>query len=281
MNAGKGLNIIVTGLGLNEIARNHKRIHESGTMIIVTPRLRQKRKPIAKNVLRSGRVKMMPKYPKSCPNVPFDGVTCIRYDAEYYYNKVTFTVIGEEDLWVRFCCADNMEENVMRSNIECDVPHYFCGDCVHWNFRGPCKGLDHNSIRFAAPYFKSYDAGQHSGIICSKFQPYIGLYAFTQWTNFEDFWPKYVECWIPYADVNILMWFVLHNDTKMRYGVPLMDYVNVTMIENGFLKAVQKYYYKHSKNNHRLVYEKINGVRIQALDIIDANVSAAVEKKIL
>ena len=44
----------------------------------------------------------MPKYPKQRPNVPFDGTTCVRYDGGYYYNKVVFTVLGGQDLLIRF-----------------------------------------------------------------------------------------------------------------------------------------------------------------------------------
>jgi hypothetical protein len=47
----------------------------------------------------------MPNYPKSRPNVPFNGVTATRYDNEYTLNKVTFTILGDSDLWVHFCCA--------------------------------------------------------------------------------------------------------------------------------------------------------------------------------
>jgi hypothetical protein len=45
----------------------------------------------------------MPKYLKPRPNVPFDGITCTRYDNGYYKNKVTFTILGNCDLWIQFC----------------------------------------------------------------------------------------------------------------------------------------------------------------------------------
>ena len=45
----------------------------------------------------------MPKYLKPRPNVPFDGITCARYDVDRIKNKVVFTVLGETDLWVQFC----------------------------------------------------------------------------------------------------------------------------------------------------------------------------------
>ena len=45
----------------------------------------------------------MPKYPKQRPNVAFDGKTCVRYDGGYYRNKVTFTILGDYDLWICFC----------------------------------------------------------------------------------------------------------------------------------------------------------------------------------
>jgi len=47
----------------------------------------------------------MPKYLKTPPNKPFDGVTATRYDNEYSKNKVTFTILGDTDLWICFCSA--------------------------------------------------------------------------------------------------------------------------------------------------------------------------------
>ena len=47
-----------------------------------------------------------------------------------------------------------------------------------------------------------------------------------------------------------LVYFTVNNDTSVRYGVPLMDYVNRQMISGGCvfatLKAVEKEYYKHN-----------------------------------
>ena len=66
-----------------------------------------------------------------------------------------------------------------------------------------------------------------------------------------------------------LVYFTVNNDTSVRYGVPLMDYVNRQMISGGCvfatLKAVEKEYYKRVKNDSfgmKLVHEKITGVHL-------------------
>lgn len=45
----------------------------------------------------------MPKIQRPRPNIPFDGKTAVRYDNDYYLNKVVFSVLGGVDLWIRFC----------------------------------------------------------------------------------------------------------------------------------------------------------------------------------
>jgi len=44
----------------------------------------------------------MPRYPKPQPNIPFNGITSTRYDNEYVFKKVVFTILGNCDLWIRF-----------------------------------------------------------------------------------------------------------------------------------------------------------------------------------
>jgi hypothetical protein len=48
------------------------------------------------------RKETMPKYSKSRPNIPFDGLTGTRYDNGYHKNKVVFNILGGCDLWIRF-----------------------------------------------------------------------------------------------------------------------------------------------------------------------------------
>jgi hypothetical protein len=91
-------------------------------------------------------------------------------------------------------------------------------------------------------------------------------YANEHWTCFEDYWKYYVEQWLPYQNTNKNIYFTLHDDTSIRYGVPLMDFVNGTMIENGLLKAIEKVYYKQTRTGfgYRLVREPIEGVIIHS-----------------
>ena len=146
---------------------------------------------------------------------------------------------------------------------EDDVNNYHCGSCQYYH---ACKRIDHKTIQFAQPWFKSYDCNQFSGCICSDFEP--GAWhknACDTWQGFEHYWPRYVEQWLPYADTKKLIYFTLNSDTSIRYGVRLLDFVYGTMIDDNMLKAVEKVYYKKTKGGigYKLIREKINGVTIQ------------------
>ena len=143
-----------------------------------------------------------------------------------------------------------------------DVEHYHCGNCKYFH---DCKRIDHVTIKFAVPFFKSYDRNQFSGIICADFEPAQWcIYACKTWQGFEYYWPRYVEQWLPYQSTNVLIYFTLHDDTSVRYGVNLMDFVNGTMFDGDLLKAVRKVYYKQTREGfgYRLIRETINGVKI-------------------
>jgi len=45
----------------------------------------------------------MLRFSKSPPNIPFDGITCTRYDVGYVYSKIVFTVVDNSDLHILFC----------------------------------------------------------------------------------------------------------------------------------------------------------------------------------
>lgn len=148
---------------------------------------------------------------------------------------------------------------------------YYCGDCSYHKFGDggrnlPCKRIDHDTVRFAKPWFKVYDGNQHGGCICSDFQPAAwNQSAVMRWPGFEAYWKPYVEYWIPYKNVDTLFWFTLNGDTSIRYGVPLMDFVNGTLIKGNRLKAVEKMYYikdRKDPNGYRLIREPIDGVEI-------------------
>ena len=52
----------------------------------------------------------------------------------------------------------------------------------------------------------------------------------------------------------------------MRYGVRLMDFVNGTMMDGDVLKAVEKTYYKQTREGfgYKLIRETIDGVNIRS-----------------
>lgn len=140
-----------------------------------------------------------------------------------------------------------------------EVDSYRCKNCKF--FRKNCKRIDHETIKFAVPWFKSYDCD--FGTVCSDFLPAGYMkYANEIWTGFDDYWVGFVNQWLPYKNTNKLVYFTLHGDTSIRYGVSLLDYVYGNMIEEGILKAVEKEYYKRTRKSptgYVLIHEPIEG----------------------
>ena len=124
-------------------------------------------------------------------------------------------------------------------------PHYGCKDCKFFRVDADrneslCKRIDHKTIKFAVPWFKSYDCGQYFHLPCADFIPKHIEYADAkEWTNFEDFWDVYVKAWLPYQNEDILVWFCLNDDNSVRYGVPLDRFKDNTMIKDNILMAIK------------------------------------------
>jgi hypothetical protein len=159
--------------------------------------------------------------------------------------------------------------------IDDEAPNLTCGSCKYFlvnadmdSVQSKCKRIDHKKIKFAVPWFKSYDCGQNAGCICSDYEPAKWCkYTYEHWTNFDDYWKLYVEQWLPYSNTNTTKSFTLHNNTDINYKVPLLDYVYGNMIDGNKLKAIEKEYYKQDRNpkgyGYRLIHEKIDGVEIE------------------
>lgn len=126
-----------------------------------------------------------------------------------------------------------------------EVDRLYCGDCRHFGHSSPghtpCrKRIDHETVRFAQPWFKSYDCNQRSGVICSEFEP-SGLYVFLArtWRGFDYYWPRFVEQWgapryIP---------FTLDGNTKVRYHVRTANFVFGNLFVGDRLNAYERTFY--------------------------------------
>lgn len=155
------------------------------------------------------------------------------------------------------------------------VPCLRCMDCTAFNVRADlpgevshCKRIDHKLIKFAIPWFKSYDC---NGPICADFAPRHPDYAdFRDWTGYEN-WATVAHAVRRYGD---RVWFTINGDTHIRYGVPADLFVHGGMIEGDTLKADRKMYYKQSRKSpigYELITEEIDGVHVEGLsEAIDA-----------
>lgn len=156
-----------------------------------------------------------------------------------------------------------------------DVDNLRCSECKFYRVDADrneslCKRIDHKRVKFAVPWFKSYDCDH--GCICSDFEPveyYPAMYK--NWHDiggFINWWPLFVDQWLPYKNTEVLTYFTINDDTSIRYGVKLMDFVNGTMFKNGKLMAVEKMYVKHHKRSpkhptgYEIVKEVIDGVDV-------------------
>lgn len=135
-----------------------------------------------------------------------------------------------------------------------------CGHCIHFkvnadqaNVESTCKRLDHKHLKFAKPWFKSYDCGQFCGCPCRDFAPkplYKWLYE--HWEGFDDF----------YRDEDLTkktVSLVIDGDFSVRYHVKALDFINNTFLnEDGSLNWFEKIYYKQTRASfgYKLIHEK-------------------------
>lgn len=166
-------------------------------------------------------------------------------------------------------------------NNKYEVTNFRCRDCKYYKpnaeldgIKSMCKRIDHKKIRFAVPWFKSYDCD--FGTPCSDFEPNPIYPRFIEeWEylgGFDSWWSLWVEQWLPYQTVNKMVYFTINGDSNIEYGVSLLDYVFGHMFrQDGKLNSTIRRYYKHHKKSdefpygYELVYERIDGVDIDEL----------------
>lgn len=155
-------------------------------------------------------------------------------------------------------CAGERESDVLSALM--------CGRCTHWRVdadrdgvESSCPRIDHKHIRFAEPYFKSYDCGRYNRCVCREFAPNKNLY------------PRFAEEFVSYDDCfpngqEGMLWLVVDGNTDVLYTVRRDDFANGTYLkDDGSLKWVEKFYYKRcavSERNplgRRLIRERSEG----------------------
>ena len=144
-----------------------------------------------------------------------------------------------------------------------------CGSCKHFNVRSDldgveptCKRIDHKHIQFAKPWFKSYDCGMQSSIMCNDFEPSEWcVYLYNHWTDPIDY-----ACMGDESRISGKLYLCLDKDQSVRYAVKMRDFwYNTFLNEDGSLKWIEKMYYKRSKKSpigYELVREDHEGNRI-------------------
>lgn len=144
-----------------------------------------------------------------------------------------------------------------------DVSNIRCGECVFSSdsksINGMCK-RQRGEWEFSKSPFSSDQFANH--MICSDFEPraYLKSFIENEWTCFEEWFPKWIEEWLPYKRTDIMIYFNLRNEPSIRYGVKFEDFVYNTHFDGENLKYVEKMYLKHTKNEfgYKLIREKMN-----------------------
>lgn len=146
-------------------------------------------------------------------------------------------------------CNLDPEKRIMSSEMFWDMNcHLGCGDCKYCNVKADldgeestCKRIDHKHIQFAKPYFKSYDCGQRSAILCSDFEPNEWeLWLYRHWKR--EFLGK--------VSTDGYIGLCLDKDQSVRYFVTKEDFFyNTFLNEDGSLKWKKKMYYKQSRKS--------------------------------
>ena len=112
-----------------------------------------------------------------------------------------------------------------------------CGQCKHFKVDADrtvstCKRIDHKHIKFAFPYFKSYDCGQFSPFVCKDFEPSDTCpWLKEHWKGWNDYWE----------------------------GEEPSGTIGFILNDQGNLKWIEKEYYKQSRKSpigYVLIHEK-------------------------
>lgn len=76
------------------------------------------------------------------------------------------------------------------------------------------------TVRFAHPWFKTYDCNQFTGVICSDFEPAERcVYLARTWRGFDYYWPRFLDQWGSGQGKTGNVAFTLDGNTKVRYHV--------------------------------------------------------------
>lgn len=153
-------------------------------------------------------------------------------------------------------------------------PNFKCGDCKFHSvnadrdgYVSQCKRIDHKLLKFATPWFKSYDCGFHH-MICSDFEPRSNDSAdYLDWDGFEKAFPVWVQAWLPYGKKRDIP-FVIKGHSKIRYYVPFDAFVYGPLVIDRVLQATHKSFQVRSKKEYgvqlyTIKTEEINGETIE------------------
>lgn len=153
--------------------------------------------------------------------------------------------------------------------------HVGCGNCAYFNFgcdpgvESTCKRIDHKKIRFAVPWFKSYDCGQYTAHMCAEFQPDSSC----KWLAAH--WPG-TDAYVGEIPDDAMMWMTFGGNTKVRWAIKTKEFYEGSFQNpDGTVRCWRKMYYKKTKESpfgYKLIQEKFVSPRN-----VDADAAAAAD----
>lgn len=145
------------------------------------------------------------------------------------------------------------DDEITEDSLQDTCYHVGCGDCEFFRVNADreesrCKRIDHKRIRFYVPWFKSYDCGQRSAVMCADFKPAKWhKYLYEHWTDPVDY--------AAMGDINRIKdskkWVSLRiaNDPWV-YRISAWDFWNNTFLEeDGSLKWASRWKYIRTRSS--------------------------------
>lgn len=138
-----------------------------------------------------------------------------------------------------------------------EVDNLRCSDCKN---KHHCPNLQHPRISLRKSPFSCCA----NSVPCLKFEPVFKVHD-AQTKDMHLWWQAFETEWLPKPLEKETVPLIIDNDKNVWYHIHLSDWIAGTFIDNGYLKAFEKQYFKRTKDafGYKLVTEPINGINLR------------------
>lgn len=135
-----------------------------------------------------------------------------------------------------------------------EVDNLRCSDCRNTHL---CPNLQNPRISIRKATF----ACCANSLPCLKFEPMFKVYE-AQTQDMSLWWKAFETDWLPKPLEKSTVPLIIDNDKKVWYHIHLSDWIAGTFLDDSYLKAFEKQYFKMTKGGcgYKIVTEQINGI---------------------